>query len=87
MSLPVTAGAGRGLAMRAKALGARVIVTEIDAVKGLEALMDGYDVMPMEEAAALGDFFNTVTGNRDVLIQKGFCSDEGRRSAFQCRSF
>lgn len=63
---------GRGLAMRAKALGARVIVTEIDAVKGLEALMDGYDVMPMEEAAALGDFFITVTGNRDVLSKKDF---------------
>lgn len=63
---------GRGLALRAKALGARVIVTEIDAVKGLEALMDGYDVMPMEEAAKVGDFFITVTGNRDVLSAKDF---------------
>ena len=86
MSLPVTAGADRGLAMRAKALGARVIVTEIDAVKGLEALMDGYDVMPMEEAAALGDFFITVQ-EIVTFFPKGFCSDEGRRSAFQCRSF
>ncbi|MEG0875455.1 MAG: adenosylhomocysteinase [Clostridiales bacterium] len=63
---------GRGLAMRAKALGARVIVTEINEVKGLEALMDGYDVMPMAEAAKLGDFFITVTGNRDVLSAKDF---------------
>ncbi|MDO4542710.1 MAG: adenosylhomocysteinase [Bacillota bacterium] len=63
---------GRGLAMRAKALGARVIVTEIDEVKALEALMDGYDVMPMAEAAKYGDFFITVTGNRDVLSAKDF---------------
>lgn len=63
---------GRGLAMRAKALGARVIVTEIDEVKALEALMDGYDVMPMAEAAKVGDFFITVTGNRDVLSAKDF---------------
>lgn len=63
---------GRGLALRAKALGARVIVTEIDEVKALEALMDGYDVMPMEEAAKYGDFFITVTGNRDVLSAKDF---------------
>lgn len=63
---------GRGLALRAKALGARVIVTEIDEVKALEALMDGYDVMPMAEAAKVGDFFITVTGNRDVLSAKDF---------------
>ena len=63
---------GRGLALRAKAMGARVIVTEIDEVKALEALMDGYDVMPMKEAAALGDFFVTATGNCDVLRKEHF---------------
>ena len=63
---------GRGLAMRAKAMGARVIVTEIDQVKALEALMDGYDVMPMTEAAAKGDFFVTATGNCDVLRKEHF---------------
>lgn len=63
---------GKGLALRAKALGARVIVTEIDEVKALEALMDGYDVMPMVAAAPLGDFFVTVTGNCDVLRKEHF---------------
>lgn len=63
---------GRGLALRAKAMGAKVIVTEIDEVKALEALMDGYDVMPMIEAAPLGDFFVTATGNCDVLRKEHF---------------
>ncbi|MCI7145206.1 MAG: adenosylhomocysteinase [Clostridiales bacterium] len=53
---------GRGIAMRAAALGARVIVTEIDPVKAIEARMDGYDVMPMAQAAPLGDIFVTATG-------------------------
>ena len=53
---------GRGIAMRAAALGARVIVTEIDPVKAMEAKMDGYDVMKMEEAAPLGDMFISATG-------------------------
>lgn len=63
---------GRGLALRAHALGAKVIVTEIDPVKGLEALMDGYDVMPMRDAAPLGDFFISATGNRDILTKEDF---------------
>lgn len=63
---------GRGLALRAKALGARVIVTEIDEIKALEALMDGYDVVPMTAAASLGDFFVTATGNCDVLRKEHF---------------
>ena len=63
---------GRGLAMRAQAMGARVIVTEIDAVKALEATMDGYEVMPMLDAAPRGDFFITVTGNCDVLRREHF---------------
>ncbi len=53
---------GRGVAMRADSLGARVIVTEIDPIKAMEARMDGYDVMPMEKAAPLGDMFVSVTG-------------------------
>lgn len=53
---------GRGIAMRAAALGAKVIVTEVDPVKAIEAKMDGYEVMPMAEAAKLGDFFVSVTG-------------------------
>jgi len=58
---------GKGVAMRAKGLGANVIVTEIDAIKAVEAYMDGFAVMPMLEAARLGDFFVTVTGNKDVI--------------------
>ncbi len=58
---------GKGVAMRAKGLGAKVIVTEVDAIKAIEAYMDGFQVMPMVEAAKEGDFFVTVTGNRDVI--------------------
>lgn len=58
---------GKGVAMRAKGLGANVIVTEIDGIKAVEAYMDGFHVMPMIEAAKVGDFFVTVTGNRDVI--------------------
>jgi len=58
---------GRGLAMRAKGMGAKVIVTEVDETKALEAVMDGFLVMPMEEAAELGDIFVTLTGNTSVI--------------------
>lgn len=58
---------GRGVAQKAKGLGARVVVTEIDAIKAIEAHMEGYEVMTMDEAAAIGDYFVTVTGNRDVI--------------------
>ena len=58
---------GKGVAMRAKGLGAQVIVTEVQPIKALEAVMDGFRVMPMLEAAALGDVFVTVTGNRHVI--------------------
>ncbi|MDF2963994.1 MAG: ahcY [Paenibacillus sp.] len=58
---------GKGVAMRAKGLGANVVVTEVDAIKGVEAYMDGFAVMSMTEAAKVGDFFVTVTGNRDVI--------------------
>lgn len=58
---------GKGLAMRAKGMGAIVVVTEIDPVKAIEAAMDGFLVMPMEKAAAIGDIFVTLTGCRDVI--------------------
>lgn len=61
---------GKGVSMRAKGLGAQVVVTEVDAVKAMEAVMDGFTVMPMEEAAAIGDFFVTVTGCKDVITEK-----------------
>jgi adenosylhomocysteinase len=63
---------GKGVAGKARGLGARVIVTEIDPIKALEALMDGFDVMPMDEAAPLGDIFVTVTGNIDVVSKRHF---------------
>lgn len=63
---------GRGLADRARGMGANVIVTEIDPIRALEAAMDGFRVMPMEEAAELGDVFCTVTGNVNVLDVKHF---------------
>ncbi len=58
---------GRGIAMRARGMGARVIVTEVDPVKALEAVMDGFDVMPMKKASEIGDVFVTATGNKDVI--------------------
>jgi len=63
---------GRGLASRARGLGAEVIITEIDPTKALEAVMDGYRVMSMEEAAKLGDVFCTVTGNKNVLRKEHY---------------
>ena len=63
---------GKGVAMRAKGLGAKVYVTEVDPVKALEAFMDGFTVLPMDEAAALGDFFVTVTGCCDVITGRHF---------------
>lgn len=58
---------GKGVAMRARGMGADVIITEVDPLKALEAVMDGFRVMPMEEAAKVGDFFVTVTGNINVI--------------------
>jgi adenosylhomocysteinase len=65
---------GRGVAMRAKGLGADVIVTEIDPIRAIEATMDGFRVMPMREAARIGDIFVTVTGNKNVLAAEHFQS-------------
>lgn len=63
---------GKGFSMRAKGMGARVIVTEIDPVKALEAVMDGFTVMPMDQAAPLGDLFVTLTGCADIIRDRHF---------------
>lgn len=63
---------GKGTAMRAKGLGAKVVVTEIDPIKAIEAVMDGFEVMPMLEAAKIGDFFVTVTGCDKVIDEEDF---------------
>lgn len=63
---------GKGCAMRAKGLGAHVIVTEVDPIKAIEAVFDGFDVMPMDEAAPKGDIFLTVTGDIDVVVERHF---------------
>ena len=63
---------GRGVAMRAKGMGANVVITEVDPLKALEAVMDGFQVMPMAEAAPIGDFFCTLTGNIHVIRKEHF---------------
>jgi adenosylhomocysteinase len=63
---------GRGLARRAQGAGARVTITEVDPLKAIEAVMDGYDVLPMSEAAKIGDLFVTVTGNKNVIGRQHF---------------
>jgi adenosylhomocysteinase len=63
---------GRGVAMRAHGMGANVIVTEVDPIRALEAIMDGYRVLSMAEAAKVGDFFVTLTGNTDVIRDEHF---------------
>lgn len=65
---------GKGVAMRAKGLGARVIITEIDPVKAIEAVFDGFTVLPMTEAAKEGDIFLTLTGCKDVITEEHFSS-------------
>ncbi len=75
---------GRGVAMRAKGLGADVIITEIDSVRAIEAVMDGFRVMPMHEAAKVGDIFVTVTGNKSVLAAEHF--EKMKDGAVMCNS-
>ncbi|PAX59820.1 adenosylhomocysteinase [Brunnivagina elsteri] len=75
---------GKGTAQRASGMGASVIVTEIDPVKGIEAVMDGFRVMPMAQAAALGDIFITVTGNKHVIRSEHF--DVMKDGAMVCNS-
>jgi len=65
---------GKGLAMRARGMGCQVIVTEIDPLRALEATMDGFHVMPMADAAKVGDFFCTVTGDKGVIREEHFAA-------------
>jgi adenosylhomocysteinase len=75
---------GKGCAMRAKGLGANVIVTEVNPIKAIEAVMDGFQVMPISEAASLGDIFVTVTGNRHVVDRQHF--ERMKEGAIVCNS-
>lgn len=75
---------GKGTALRARGLGANVIVTEIDPVRAIEAVMDGFRVMPMDEAASVGDLFITVTGNKHVIRGEHF--DVMKDGAMVCNS-
>ncbi|MBD2017281.1 adenosylhomocysteinase [Microcoleus sp. FACHB-53] len=75
---------GKGVALRARGLGANVIVTEIDPTKAIEAVMDGFRVMPMDEAASQGDLFVTVTGNKHVIRSEHF--DMMKDGAMVCNS-
>lgn len=75
---------GKGTALRARGMGANVIVTEIDPVRAIEAVMDGFRVMPMAEAAAVGDLFITVTGNKHVIRKEHF--DVMKDGAMVCNS-
>jgi len=75
---------GKGVAQRAKGLGAHVIVTEVDPLKALEAVMDGFEVMSMNEAAKIGNIFVTVTGNKGVLQKRHF--DSLKNGAIICNS-
>jgi len=63
---------GKGVAMRAKGLGANVVITEVDPIKAIEAVFDGFSVLPMEEAAKIGDIFLTLTGCKDVITREHF---------------
>lgn len=75
---------GRGFAARVRGLGANVIVTEVDPIRGLEAAMDGFRVLPMAEAAAVGDVFVTLTGNKHVLRREHF--ERMKEGAILCNS-
>jgi adenosylhomocysteinase len=75
---------GKGVAMRARGMGANIIVTEINPIKAIEAVMDGFRVMPMAEAATVGDIFITVTGNRHVIDEQHFAMMKD--SAIVCNS-
>jgi len=86
-SVFVVAGYGwcsKGIAMRAKGLGARVIITEINPLRGLEATMDGFEVMPMKDAARIGDIFVTATGDIDVIYKQ--CFSLMKDGAISCNS-
>jgi adenosylhomocysteinase len=75
---------GRGIASRARGLGAKVIITEVDPIRALEAVMEGYQVMPISDAAVLGDIFITVTGNKKVIRKEHF--EKMKNGAVVCNS-
>ena len=75
---------GKGISMRARGLGANVVITEIDPVRAIEALMDGFRVMSMAEAAAIGDVFVTATGNKHVIAREHF--EKFRNGAILCNA-
>lgn len=75
---------GKGVSMRAKGFGAKVIITEVDPIKAIEAVMDGFTVMPMKEAAKIGDFFVTVTGDKDIITKEDFL--EMKNGAILCNA-
>ena len=75
---------GKGVALRARGMGSNVIVTEVDAIKAVEAVMDGFRVMPMAEASSIGDIFITVTGNRHVIDREHF--ERMKDGALVCNS-
>ena len=75
---------GRGVAMRARGMGANVVITEIDPTKAIEALMDGFRVMSMHEAASIGDLFITLTGNKSVIARDHF--EKLKNGAIVCNS-
>jgi adenosylhomocysteinase len=75
---------GRGIAMRARGMGAKVIITEVKPIRALEAIMDGYQVMPMEKAAKIGDVFITVTGDKKIINRSHFINM--RDGAILCNS-
>jgi len=75
---------GRGFAMRARGMGANVIVTEVDPIKAIEALMDGFRVMSMSEAAGIGDVFCTLTGDKSVIAREHF--EKLKNGAILCNS-
>lgn len=75
---------GKGVALRARGMGANVIVTEVDAIKAVEAVMDGFRVMPIAAAASIGDIFITVTGNRHVIDRQHF--ERMKDGAIVCNS-
>jgi adenosylhomocysteinase len=75
---------GKGIALRGRGMGSNVVVTEIDPIKAVEAVMDGFRVMPISEAASIGDIFVTVTGNRHVIDQSHFA--QMKDGAIVCNS-
>ena len=76
---------GRGVASRAKGMGAHVIVTEVDPMRALEAAMDGFEVLPMAKAAEIGDIFCTATGDKGVITAEHMQADEGRLDPLEHR--